>query len=99
MGVAGIFHTDELPAYGITQEEVVKVNEFLGVSEEDAFIMVADESDKARNALEEVQHRAKIAMEGVPEETRKALEDATQNISAPYQLPVECTWKPTYQSK
>ncbi len=83
MGVAGIFHTDELPAYGITQEEVVKVNEFLGVSEEDAFIMVADESDKARNALEEVQHRAKIAMEGVPEETRKALEDANTEYLRP----------------
>ena len=83
MGVAGIFHTDELPAYGITQEEVVKVNEFLGVSEGDAFIMVADESDKARNALEEVQHRAKIAMEGVPEETRKALEDANTEYLRP----------------
>jgi glutamyl-tRNA(Gln) amidotransferase subunit E len=83
MGVAGIFHTDELPAYGITQEEVEKINEFLGISENDAFILVADDGDKAHNALEEVQRRAKIAMEGVPEETRKALEDANTEYLRP----------------
>ena len=41
-GVSGIFHSDELPAYGITQEEVDKVAEFLDIGPEDAFIIVAD---------------------------------------------------------
>jgi glutamyl-tRNA(Gln) amidotransferase, subunit E len=83
MGVAGIFHTDELPAYGITSHEVEIINQSLGIGEEDAFILVADEKDKARNALEEVQRRAKIAMEGVPEETRKALDDANTEYLRP----------------
>jgi glutamyl-tRNA(Gln) amidotransferase subunit E len=83
MGVAGIFHTDELPAYGITSREVEIINQFLEIEEEDAFILVADEKDKARNALEEVQRRAEMAMGGVPEETRKALDDANTEYLRP----------------
>ncbi|WP_321423618.1 Glu-tRNA(Gln) amidotransferase subunit GatE [uncultured Methanobacterium sp.] len=83
MGVAGIFHTDELPAYGITSHEVELINGFLKIGENDAFILVADEGDKARNALEEVQRRAKMALDGVPEETRKALDDANTEYLRP----------------
>ncbi len=62
MGVSGIFHTDELPAYGITDEEVEEVSKHLKLSENDAFILVADEEEKARNAITEVQRRAKTAI-------------------------------------
>ncbi|MEG3225123.1 MAG: glutamyl-tRNA(Gln) amidotransferase subunit E [Methanobacteriales archaeon Met13] len=83
MGVAGIFHTDELPAYGITDNEVEKVNQFLGLEEDDAFVMVADEDEKSRNALQEVTRRSKAALLGVPEETRKALDDANTEYLRP----------------
>jgi glutamyl-tRNA(Gln) amidotransferase subunit E len=83
MGVAGIFHTDELPAYGITSQEVEKINQFLDLDEEDAFILVADEEEKSRNALQEVQRRARAAMVGVPEETRRALDDANTEYLRP----------------
>jgi glutamyl-tRNA(Gln) amidotransferase subunit E len=83
MGVAGIFHTDELPAYGICQEEVEAVNQFLEMEKEDAFILVADVEEKSRNALLEVLRRAKTALESVPEETRKALDDANTEYLRP----------------
>lgn len=83
MGVSGLFHTDELPAYGITQEEVESVRTFLDLQEEDAFILVADEDEKARNALLEVIRRAKTAIIGVPEETRKARDDANTEYLRP----------------
>ena len=83
MGVSGIFHTDELPAYGITNEEVLAVSKRLELSEKDAFILVADEEEKARNAITEVQRRAKTAIKEVPEETRKALEDANSEYLRP----------------
>ncbi len=83
MGVSGIFHTDELPAYAINDEEVLKVSKRLELSENDAFILVADEEEKARNAITEVQRRAKTAITEVPEETRKALEDANSEYLRP----------------
>ena len=83
MGVSGIFHSDELPAYGITDEEVKEVSKRLKLSENDAFIIVADEEEKARNAITEVQRRAKTALLHVPEETRKALEDANSEYLRP----------------
>lgn len=83
MGVSGLFHTDELPAYGVTQEEVDAVSKFLKLDENDAFILVADEDEKARNALLEVLRRAKTALKEVPGETRKATDDANSEYLRP----------------
>lgn len=83
MGLSGIFHTDELPAYGISLKEVNSVLKFLEASENDSFILVADKEEKARNALIEVQRRAKTAIYEVPEETRKVLEDANTEYLRP----------------
>jgi glutamyl-tRNA(Gln) amidotransferase subunit E len=83
MGVAGIFHSDELPAYGITSEEIAEVSRVMGMEDKDAFILVADEEEKSRNALIEVQRRAGAALHGVPEETRKALDDANTEYLRP----------------
>ena len=83
MGVSGIFHTDELPAYGVTQKEVDAVLEFVRADEKDAFVLVADDDEKARNALLEVLRRAKTAIIEIPEETRKALEDANSEYLRP----------------
>lgn len=83
MGVGGIFHTDELPAYGITTEEVSNVLKAMKASENDLFVLVADDEEKAKNALLEVQRRAKTALLGVPEETRKVLEDGNSEYLRP----------------
>ncbi|MDI6645085.1 MAG: Glu-tRNA(Gln) amidotransferase subunit GatE [Methanobacteriaceae archaeon] len=83
MGVSGLFHTDELPAYGISQVEVDKLRELLKASPNDAIIIVADDEDKARNALNEVVRRSKIALKEIPEETRKALPDANTEYLRP----------------
>ena len=36
-GVAGIFHSDELPSYGISEEDVITIRTALELSESDAF--------------------------------------------------------------
>ncbi|AKB48134.1 Glutamyl-tRNA(Gln) amidotransferase transferase subunit [Methanosarcina sp. Kolksee] len=82
-GVGGIFHTDELPNYGITEKEVKTVRDAIGASAGDAVIMVADEPEKARLAIEAVIQRAKEAIEGIPEETRKALPDGNTAYMRP----------------
>ena len=67
-GVSGIFHSDELPAYGITQDEVDRVSEFLNIGDDDAFIIVAHDEDIAVSALEEVKRRANLGLDGVVED-------------------------------
>lgn len=82
-GVGGIFHTDELPNYGITEKEVQAVRDAIGAGPGDAVIMVADEPEKARLAIEAVIVRAKEAIEGIPEETRRALPDGNTSYMRP----------------
>lgn len=81
--VGGIFHTDELPKYGITQEEVDALREKMKASESDAVVFVADEEKNAVNALKAVIERSKEAIHGVPEETRGATLDGTTRYMRP----------------
>ncbi len=75
-GAQGLFHTDELPAYGISQAEIDRVHEALGTTAgEDGFCLVAAGPAVAQRSLEAALDRARMAFEGVPEETREALED------------------------
>lgn len=83
MGVSGLFHTDELPAYGITQEEVDALKSYLKTGPEDAIIIVAHDEDVAVNALNETIRRAEMAFDGVVEETRKALDDGNTEYMRP----------------
>ncbi len=82
-GVGGIFHTDELPNYGITAEEVKMMREVLGAGDNDAVVMVADLEVRARGAMESVLIRARETLEGVPEETRRALPDGNSSYLRP----------------
>ncbi|HVL87320.1 MAG TPA: Glu-tRNA(Gln) amidotransferase subunit GatE [Candidatus Thermoplasmatota archaeon] len=82
-GVKGIFHTDELPDYGISAEEVNAVRSALQCGPEDAFALVADERSRAAAALEAVRERAIGALLGVPEETREMQDDGTNVYSRP----------------
>jgi glutamyl-tRNA(Gln) amidotransferase subunit E len=82
-GVGGIFHSDEMPNYGITESEVRRINKKLNCTPKDAFILVADRDDKARLALESVHQRAQELFLGVPKEVRKDLPDGTSKYMRP----------------
>jgi glutamyl-tRNA(Gln) amidotransferase subunit E len=82
-GVGGIFHTDELPAYGITQAEVDALRKEVQAEEGDAVTLVADRQERAYGAMESVIQRAKEALEFVPEETRRALPDGNSAYMRP----------------
>ena len=82
-GVKGLYHSDELPAYGVTAEEVGTLSERLGLEDEDAFLLVADAEERARAGLRRAVDRANVAMEGVPEETRDPLPDGGTVYSRP----------------
>jgi glutamyl-tRNA(Gln) amidotransferase subunit E len=61
-GVKGIFHSDELPAYGITILEMADVRKALGCRDEDAYALCVEAEPVARRALDAVAARARQAM-------------------------------------
>jgi glutamyl-tRNA(Gln) amidotransferase subunit E len=81
--VGGIFHSDELPAYGIEKPEKEQVALRLECSPNDAFVLVCDEEKSGRDALHAVRDRAKEALLGVPEETRTTNPDGTTSYMRP----------------
>jgi len=81
--VGGIFHTDEMPAYGVTAEELNKLGQLLKKDSMDAVVFVADTLENATDALKAVTERARVALEGVPEETRAANPDGTTKYMRP----------------
>jgi glutamyl-tRNA(Gln) amidotransferase subunit E len=85
-GVGGIFHTDELPAYGITADEVMQIQKSASALDEDCVIIIAGADEKqAGCAVNQVIIRAKKALEKnpVPEETRKMLEGGSTSYMRP----------------
>jgi glutamyl-tRNA(Gln) amidotransferase subunit E len=85
-GVGGIFHTDELPAYGVTAEEVATLRSHMRAGEQDCVIIASGTSEKqAACAISQVITRANIALSDnpVPEETRKMLESGSTAYMRP----------------
>ncbi|MFW9982018.1 MAG: Glu-tRNA(Gln) amidotransferase subunit GatE [Candidatus Thorarchaeota archaeon] len=81
--VGGIFHTDELPKYGITDTDVSKLRKSVKAGEQDAVVFVAAPKEQCRDALVAVINRAKEAVKGVPAETRTPLPNGTSKYARP----------------
>lgn len=71
-GIGGIFHSDELPNYGIEKAEVESLRQKLGLQKDDGFLIIAGPKDKIEFALDALINRIKNAKDGVPAETRMA---------------------------
>jgi glutamyl-tRNA(Gln) amidotransferase subunit E len=82
-GVKGIFHTDELPGYNITQEEIEALRREVKAGTDDAVIIITDNEEKSHDALKAIVERIIEAFEGVPEETRSANPDGTTRYTRP----------------
>lgn len=82
-GIRGIFHTDELPSYGISKREVEEVNKTLNIKEIDAFVLVAENEKKAKTALNIILERARTAIKKLPEEVRRVNPDNTTEYMRP----------------
>lgn len=71
-GIGGVFHSDELPNYGIELNEVKEIRKIINANENDAFLMIAADNTKIRFAIESIIQRIESAKDGVPSETRLA---------------------------
>src|SRR3989337_4069187 len=81
--VGGVFHSDELPAYGIEASQAQAIAKRLGCREADACVAIADQEENVRDGLRAVVERAREASQSVPEETRAANPDGTTHYMRP----------------
>ena len=72
-GVKGVFHSDELPAYGIEAEHVESVRSSLDLSISDGFVLCLAPKWQAELALESVLLRASAAWHRIPQEVRNVV--------------------------
>ena len=83
-GVTGLIHSDELPGYGIDENIVNEVFNYLRARKGiDAFVFVLADRERAERALRAVIDRAKYALVGIPKETRAANPDGTTRYMRP----------------
>ena len=74
-GIGGVFHSDELPNYGITDYDVDKVKKYLKLTDVDSFLIISSEDSKLDYAIDSIIKRIQVATNGVPAETRAATQD------------------------
>lgn len=82
-GVKGVFHSDELPAYGIGPAETEAVRKGLGLDPDSAFVLCVEKERVAREALEAVAARAASLLEGTGREVRAARPDDSTRYMRP----------------
>ena len=79
--LGGLLHSDELPGYGITADEVRDVEARLGV---DSYVLLMGVDERElEEAAKVVVERLNAAPRGVPEETRAANPDGTTRFLRP----------------
>ena len=77
--IKGLFHSDELPKYSISQDEVDAIYTALEIdAQKDAFILVVEEHSLAQKSLHYILEVIKELMEGVTEEVRQVDPKSTQ---------------------
>nr|AIE97562.1 glutamyl-tRNA(Gln) amidotransferase subunit E (gatE) [uncultured marine thaumarchaeote KM3_01_F02] len=74
-GIGGVFHSDELPNYGINDPYIDKIRKYLELVDVDGFLIIAGEDSKLDYAIDSIINRIQDATNGVPAETRAATQD------------------------
>src|SRR4051794_35416342 len=82
-GLGGIFHSDELPNYGISTNDVKNIKELLSLSDRDAFLIIGGEEKKIDIVYEPLIRRIRQFKHGVIAETRSATMDGSTIFSRP----------------
>ncbi len=83
LGIGGLFHTDELPAYGISEQEVKELKKFFNAGERDAVIFIVADPNKVKVVTSMLIERINRAKDGITEETRGPRDDGSTEYLRP----------------
>jgi glutamyl-tRNA(Gln) amidotransferase subunit E len=70
-GIGGVFHSDELPNYGIEESDLENMKKFVEINENDAFLILACPEEKMHTVVDQIILRIEyIKDHGIPIDTR-----------------------------
>ncbi len=83
-GLGGVFHSDELPNYGIEESDLENLKEFLKINENDGFLILAIPEEKIHSIVDQIILRIEhIKNEGIPIDTRLATQTGETKFLRP----------------
>ena len=83
-GIGGVFHSDELPNYGVEQADLESLREYSQIGENDAFLILASPEEKVRTITDQIILRVEhIRDHGIPIDTRLATQSGETKFLRP----------------
>ena len=83
-GIGGIFHSDELPNYGVENSDIVNLKDNLKINDNDAFLILAAPEEKIHIVINQIILRIEyIKNEGIPIDTRLATQTGETKFLRP----------------
>ena len=83
-GIGGVFHSDELPNYGIKESDLQKLKEFTSINDNDAFLILACPREKMHTIIDQMILRIEhIKNKGIPIDTRLATQTGETKFLRP----------------
>ncbi len=82
-GFKGIIHSDEILKYGFGNDILNQIEDRLKVTDNDAYVLVFGDKEKAALCLQMVKERLKMAIKGPVAETRYATDKGTTRYLRP----------------
>ena len=82
--LGGVFHSDELPNYGIEESDLENLKEFLKITENDGFLILAIPEEKIHTIVDQIILRIEhVKNEGIPIDTRLATQTGETKFLRP----------------
>ena len=83
-GIGGVFHSDELPNYGVEESDLEELKKFAEINENDAFLILAAPKEKIHTVIEQIILRIEhIKEHGIPIDTRLAIQSGETKFLRP----------------
>jgi glutamyl-tRNA(Gln) amidotransferase subunit E len=83
-GLGGVFHSDEMPNYGIEERDIENLKEFLKITDNDAFLILAVPFEMMDTIVDQIILRIDhIKNNGIPIDTRLATQDGETKFLRP----------------
>ncbi len=83
-GIGGVFHSDELPNYGVEESDLEKLKKFSEINEKDAFLILASPEEKIHTIINQIILRMNyIKNHGIPIDTRLSTQSGETKFLRP----------------